>query len=290
MEIMSARDLSRYLRINEKKIYKLVQESKVPHLKIGGKIAFAKEIIDKWILERTETERHLYIAGSDDMLLHRIIAAANSKNDYTVFYAPIGSVNGLKLLKTGSATMSSVHIIDVDKKASNLSYLDRYLNREDYVVIQLFSREQGLYLQKSNPKGIRGLEDIPVRDAIFLNRNQGSGTRILIDFLLREKNIDPSAIRGYATEVESHLSAGLRVLRGEADVAFGIRHIGHILDLAFIPLHRERFDMVIPREYYYSDQVKSFLAFFEQPALLNYVKDFRGYDTSETGSVLHPHA
>jgi len=82
MEIISARELSQYLRINEKKVYKLVQESKIPHIKIGGKIAFVREIVDRWILENTERENHIYIAGSDDILLKRIIDLNNMDMPY----------------------------------------------------------------------------------------------------------------------------------------------------------------------------------------------------------------
>ena len=288
MEIISTKELSKYLKINEKKIYKLVQESKVPHIKIGGKIAFAKELIDRWILENTEMEKNIFIAGSDDILLRRIIDIYNSKNESTAFYAPVGSMNGLKILKSGSAMMSCVHILDIDKKEYNLSYIDRYLNRDDFVVIHLFLREQGIYLPKNNPNGIHLIEDIANKGVTFLNSSQGTGTRLLIDFLLHEKNIDPLAIKGYNTEVESHLQAGLKVLKGEVESAFGIRHVAHLLDLDFIPQYKERFDLVIAKEYFHSSQVKTFLTFFEQPALLHHVKDFTGYDTTKIGNIIHP--
>jgi excisionase family DNA binding protein len=286
MEIISTRELSKYLKINEKKIYKLVQGSKIPHIKIGGKIAFTKEIIDRWILENTAREQHIYIAGSDDILLRRIIDIYNSKNTGIVFYAPIGSINGLKMLQNNSATISCVHILDIEKKEYNLSYLDRYLGKDDYVVIHLFLREQGIYLQKNNPKEIHSLEDIATKGVTFINRNQGSGTRLLLDFLLSEKHMDASAINGYNAEVESHLHAGLNVLKGEADSAFGIQHIAYILGLDFIPLFNERFDMVISKAHFYSNQVKTFLTFFEQPALVNHIRDFTGYDTTKTGNII----
>jgi putative molybdopterin biosynthesis protein len=290
MQILSARDISRYLKINEKKIYKLVQEAKIPYIKIGGKIAFAKELIDQWILEKTKREEHIYIAGSDDFLLRRIIDTFNRQNSSTAFYAPVGSMNGLKLLKNGSATMSCVHILDVDKKEYNLSYLDRYLNPDDYVVIYLFLREQGLCVRKGNPKQLRSLEDLTNKDVTFTNRNRGSGTRLLIDYLLHEKQLDPASVKGYESEAESHLDACLKVMRDEADCTVAIQQIAHLLDLDFIPLFRERFDMVISRDHFFSEQVKAFLTFFEQPALLHHVRDFTGYDTEKIGSMLHPNA
>jgi putative molybdopterin biosynthesis protein len=290
MEILSARDLSKYLKINEKKIYKLAQESKLPYTKIGGKVAFTKELIDKWILENTTREQNIYLAGSDDILLRRIIDLYNQRNEGTVFYAPVGSVNGLRLLKDSAASMSCVHIFDVEKKNQDLSYLDRYLSKDGYIVVELFTREQGILVAKGNPKGIRGMEDIASKNVKFINRNQGSGTRILVDFLLHEKSIDPAKIQGYTLEIESHLEAGLKVLQGEAEASFGIRQVAHMLNLDFVHQFNERFDLVIPVDQYYCGHVKTFLAFFEQPTLLHNIRDFTGYAITKIGSVIHKNA
>ena len=290
MEILSAKDLSKYLKINEKKIYKLAQESKLPYTKIGGKIAFTKELIDRWILENTSREHNIYLAGSDDILLRRIIDLYNQRSEGTVFYAPVGSINGLRLLKDAAASMSCVHILDVEKKDQDLAYLDRYLSRDDYIVVELYTREQGIIVGKGNPKGIRGMEDIASRNIKFVNRNQGSGTRILVDFLLHEKGIDPGKIQGYTLEADSHLEAGLKVLQGEAEATFGIRHVAHMLSLDFIHQFNERFDLVIPVDQYYYGHVKTFLAIFEQPTLLHNIRDFTGYAITKIGSVIHKNA
>jgi excisionase family DNA binding protein len=288
MEVMSARDISRYLKINEKKIYKLAQESRIPFMKIGGKVVFVRELIDKWILEGTERDRQIYIAGSDDMLLRNIIDVYNKAGDGLVFYAPIGSMNGLKALKDRGATLSCVHIFDTEKREYNVSYLHKYLGTEEYVVVQLFLREQGIYVRKGNPEGITSLEDIRDKGALFVNRNRGSGTRLLIDYLLQEARIDPSGIKGYEVEAETHLQVGLSVIRGDAEAGFGIRYVAHLMGLDFIPLFEERFDLVIPEDRYYNSLMTEFLAFFEPQALLHHVRDFTGYNMENTGRVLFP--
>ena len=290
VEILSAKELSRYLKINEKKIYQLVRSSTLPHTKIGGKIAFAKELIDAWIAENTEREKHLYIAGSDDPLIRRVIDTYNKEESSTIFYAPVGSMNGLKLLRSGAANLACVHILDVEKKEYNTGYMERYLSHQRYKVIHLYLREQGIYLAPDNPKKIRSLEDIASKRVRFINRNQGTGTRLLLDFLLHEKDIDPGHIKGYADEVESHLQAGLAVLRGEADAAFGIRYIAHMLNLHFVPLFRERFDLIVSEAYGQAAPVESFLERFDQGKMMRYAKNFVGYDFSKTGSTIHPHA
>ncbi|HOP85026.1 MAG TPA: helix-turn-helix transcriptional regulator [Syntrophorhabdaceae bacterium] len=287
MEIIYTKELSKYLKINEKKIYKLVQESKIPHIKIGGKIAFTREIVNKWILENTEREKNIYIAGSDDVLLRRIIDIYNKSGNVIAYYAPIGSINGLKALKENRATISCVHILDLEKKDYTLSYLDKYLNRDDYVVISLFERTQGIYTKKGNPCGINSIKDIAIKGARFVNRNFGSGTRLLFDFLLNEAGINSTSINGYAIEVESHLHAGIEVLKDTADAAFGIQHIAYILDLDFIPLWNERFEFVVTKEHYYSSHVRAFLSFFEPPSLVKHVKDLTGYNITKTGNVVY---
>ena len=286
MEILSAKELSKYLKINEKKIYKLAQEGTLPHVKIGGKVAFTRELIDRWILENTEREKHVLVAGSDDPLLRQVIDIFNTNNDGVIYYAPVGSISGLKLLRAKAANMSCVHILDMEKKSYTLSYIARYLSKDDYQAIQLFYRTQGLMVKKDNPKGIRSIKDLSHKGIAFINRNQGTGTRLLFDFLLRELNISQSAVSGYSKEAASHMEAGIAVLKSEADAAFGIKHTAHLLDLDFIPLFEERFDLVIPIDYFHMAQVKTFIALFEQPALLHSIKDYTGYDLKDTGSIL----
>lgn len=287
MEIISAKELAGYLKINEKKVYRLVQEGKIPHIKIGGKVAFTKELIDRWILENTEMERHILIAGSDDVLFRRIIDIYNAESPQKVFYAPIGSINGLKLLEEKGATMSCVHILDIEKKDYNASYVLRYLKGNEYVVIRLFSRQQGLYIKQGNPKHIHNLNDLTRPDVSFVNRNKGSGTRLLFDFLLSEAGIERDRINGYTNEVESHLQSGLTVFKGEADAAFGIGYIARSLNLDFILLMNEKFDLVIPKENYYSHRTKAFLSFFDQSKIISKIKDFAGYSLEEMGNIIH---
>jgi len=288
MEIMSTKDLSKYLKTNEKKLYKMVQESRIPSSKIGGKIVFTKEVIDQWILENTAREQQIYVAGSDDMLLRAIIDIYNSSKQGLVFYAPIGSIKGLKVLKQNGATMSCVHILDTEKKEYNTSYVQRYLGTDDYIVYHLYMREQGLCVQKGNPKGIRSLEDLSANNISFANRNKGCGTRLLFDFLLQEKGITPSSIKGYGKEIESHLETALTVLQGNADAGFCIRHAAHLLGLDFITLAHESFDMVVSKEHSYNSQVRDFFNFFDQSELLHHVQDFTGYDTARMGRIIYP--
>jgi putative molybdopterin biosynthesis protein len=285
MEILSAKEIAEYLKINEKKIYQLVKDGEIPSTRIGGKIVFSREIIDRWIREKTEQDRNILVAGSDDPLLKRVIDIFNKTSPHVAFYAPIGSVTGLQLLKKGGASVCSVHILDVDGTHS-LSYLDRYLNKQDFVVVRLFAREQGIYLPPGNPQGIKSFRDLFVKKLRFATRNPGSGTRLLIDFLMAREGLAPASIPLAAQEARSHLEAGIHVLSGQADAGFGIRYVSEMLKLSFIGLMHEPFDLVIPAHAWDSKAIETFLRCFDTSTLLPYMNDLKGYDVSAMGHIV----
>lgn len=285
MEILSARDVAEYLKINEKKIYQLVKDGDIPSTRIGGKIVFSREIIDRWIREKTEQDRNILVAGSDDPLLKRVIDIFNKTSAHVAFYAPIGSVTGLQLLKKGGASVCSVHLLDVDGKHT-LSYLDRYLNKQEFVVIRLFSREQGIYLPPGNPHGIKSIRDLAAKKCRVATRNPGSGTRLLIDFLAARDGLPPGTFAPTALEAQSHMEAGIQVLTGQADAGFGIRYIAEMLKLSFISLIQEPFDLVVPAHSWDSKGIEAFLRCFDTSTLLPYMNDLKGYDVSAMGRVV----
>lgn len=157
--------------------------------------------------------------------------------------------------------------MDVEKKEYNVGYLSRYLDDGPYCVITMYSRQHGIYVRKTEKNRI-DLSDLASKRLSFINRNKGSGTRLLFDFLLNEQGIKPTDIKGHETEAQSHLDAGLKVLPGEVDAVFRIQYIAEMLKLRFIPVFKERFDMVIPAEHRYSQEVTLLLCFFEQRTLL----------------------
>jgi excisionase family DNA binding protein len=144
MEIISTKELAKYLKINEKKIYQLTKESKIPHIKIGGKIAYTKEIIDRWIYENTQRGNHIFIAGSDDFLLKKIIDVFNTHKKSLIFYAPVGSMNGLKALGNGVATLSCVHILDIEKNRHHIIYSNACSRKKLYSRPPVREGKQGL--------------------------------------------------------------------------------------------------------------------------------------------------
>ena len=278
MKIMSARDLSKYLKINEKKSYKLVQGGLIPSMKIGGKVTFAEELIDKWILEVTEWGPQILVAGIDDVFLQNAVDSYNNGlHEEMVFHAPMGSVNGLKALKDHRVTMACVALPDGKENEAIAINLDKYLDMDRYVLVPLFFRQQGLIVPKDNPRKIKSFEDIVLKGATFVNRSRGTGTRLVLDHLLKKKQIGVRSIKGYDREADSELQVGLWVLRGISDTGFGTAHMAQMLDLDHVPLLEEKVGMVISAERCYSPEIKTFLSCFERPMPLCNTMDRIGW-------------
>jgi len=179
-----------------------------------------------------------------------------------------GSIGGLQAVKRGEADVAGVHLLDELTGEYNLPFLDQYGMAETAALIRGYKREQGFIVPKGNPKEIRSFEDLLGRDISFINRNLGSGTRLLIDLNLRKvaeaKGLNLSQltnrIRGYRMEARSHSAVALAVLNGKADVGFGIRTAAEIYGLDFIKVADEKYDFLIPKRRLERNPVKQLIS------------------------------
>ena len=136
-----------------------------------------------------------------------------------------------------------------------------------------------------NPKNVRGIEDLTRPDIAFINRQPGSGTRILLDYEMQKAGIDPKAIPGYRSEEYTHMSIAMAVASGRADVGLGILASAKALDLDFIPIARERYDLVIPEEFLHDQRIEMLLEIIQSQKFIDQVLSLGGYETEETGSI-----
>lgn len=293
---MDTKELSRYLGINEKKVYKLVAEKRLPATKITGKWIFLKDLVDIWIEDSIENypkalERLkgiLMITGSNDPLLELIInEVKRTSHNLLPYLLHTGSLKGLLVLKEDKAHISSSHLLDKESGEYNLSFISSYLPDSKIVVVNFAHREQGLIVKSDNPLKIKGIEDLSRPKIKFINRNKGSGTRILLDIYLKEFNISVSKIKGYGTEVTTHFEVGLRVLKGLADVGMGIRAVANILGLGFIPLRKERLDLLIPKNYFFFPEIQTLLEILKSYQFKRKAGEFGGYDTKDSGRIIY---
>jgi putative molybdopterin biosynthesis protein len=179
-----------------------------------------------------------------------------------------------------------MHLLDENDGSYNISYVRKYLAGMDVRMVQLVLRDQGLIIPKGNPKQIGGLEDLGCQDVQFINRQGGSGTRILLDFRLKQLGISPDRISGYANEEFTHMAVAAAVLSGAADVGLGIQAAARALDLDFIPVVIEQYDLAIPAEHFDTQAIQSLLQVIRSDAFKMRVNAMGGYHTKRTGEVV----
>ena len=229
--------------------------------------------------------------GSHDMTLDLLGDYLHSKYaDLTLVSAHVGSLGGLLALQRNEAHIAGSHLLDEETGDYNIPHIRRLLTPHGVrvMLIGFVSRQQGLILQHGNPKGIATLSDLARPDVRFVNRQQGAGTRLLLDQTLSELGIDASLIDGYQREESSHAAVSAAIVSGEADAGLGIQAAAQTHDLAFVPLFSERYDLVIPVEHYEGELLAPLLGLLRNPPpeFLGRVAALGGYETSGMGRVL----
>lgn len=277
------------------------QYAPVPGLHVNGRAAFA-------LLEGAQTQPDevthapaalpvhnapgtIIAVGSHDMTLDLLGDYLHSRDpEVTLVSAHVGSLGGLLALQRNEAHLAGSHLLDVETGEYNRVHIERLLapHGVHVVLLAFVTRQQGLILARGNPKGIEHVADLAREDVRFVNRQQGAGTRLLFDHALSEAGIDPAHIRGYAREESSHAAVAAAIIGGEADCGLGIQAAAQTHDLAFIPLFRERYDLVIPVEHYEGKLLAPMLELLRHPSadFLGRVAALGGYDTTDMGRVL----
>ena len=196
-----------------------------------------------------------------------------------------GSEEGLQALARGEAHFAGCHLLDPATGAYNIPAARRYLPHQPLVVVSLVRREQGLLTPRGNPQGLRNLQDLLRPDVTFINRQPGSGTRLLLDYHLQQLGIDPAAIRGYDRSEFNHLTVAAAVKNGAADVGLGILAAAQAFDLDFIPLFQEEYQLIMPLAHYKSPLLAPMLEIINSADFRQTVAALGGYDVQDMGKV-----
>lgn len=234
-----------------------------------------------------EVENTIVVVGSHDISLD--ILASELKKSFPKFLlssAHVGSMGGLMALKRGEAHLAGIHLLDEETGEYNFPYIKKYLPDIKVSLVNLTFREQGLIVAPGNPKQIKGFEDLTRSDIVFINRQRGAGTRILLDYKLGIKGIEPESISGYEREEYTHMAVAAAVLEGIADVGMGILAAANALNLDFVPVATERYDLAIPATYLQTPPIQALLSVIRSQEFKQKVLSLGGYDTSKTGEIL----
>jgi putative molybdopterin biosynthesis protein len=198
-----------------------------------------------------DIENTLVCIGSHDNALDVLGNYLKKKHpEYSLSSAHVGSMGGLLALKRGEAHLAGTHLLDEETGEYNVSYIKKLLPDTKVVLVNLVYRTQGFVVPKGNPKGIKGFEDLRRKDVVFVNRQAGAGTRLLTDLHLKKLRIDPAVVNGYYHEEFTHMAVAAAVLSGAADTGLAVLSAAQALDLDFIPVAQERYDLAIPGEFY----------------------------------------
>lgn len=232
-----------------------------------------------------EIEQTIFCIGSHDVILD-LLAQHLSEHERRLVSANVGSQGGLVALRRGEAHLAGAHLLDPETGEYNLPYLKQYLPGVPVKVVGFVHREQGLIVRRGNPKGIRSLQDLLREDVIFINRQRGAGTRVLLDYHLNSMKIEPNQVHGYDDEEYTHLAVAAAVASGRADCGLGIPAAAQALELDFVPLFHERYDLVIPQVHAESDLLRPLFELLESQLFQNAVEALPGYDTRIMGTLI----
>jgi len=234
---------------------------------------------------KSELEHTIFCIGSHDLTLD-LLAQFLSEHDRRFVSANVGSQGGLVALRRGEAHLAGSHLFDPKTGEFNISYIRQYMPDIPVKVVALALREQGLFVKRGNPKGIKNLGDLGRSTVRFVNRQRGAGTRVLLDYHLNLMGISPEMIQGYNQEEYTHLGVAAAIASGRADCGLGIAAAAQALDLDFIPLFQERYDLVVPKKFADNELLAPLLGLLNGRVFREAVSKLKGYDVSVMGTVI----
>ncbi len=229
-------------------------------------------------------ENTILCTGSHDLCLDLLHDFLKKTSPYPLASTHVGSLGGILAIRDNMTHIAGSHLLDPKTGGYNQSYIQRYLADRKIALITLVYRQQGFMVQPGNPKNIQSITDLLRDDVSFINRQAGSGTRVLLDHELETADLDPDAINGYDVEEYTHMAIAVSVLSGKADAGLGILAAARALQLDFIPVTEERYDLIIPEEFLELPSIRTILSIIETEAFKQAVEVKGGYSTRETGN------
>ena len=258
---------------------------KIPRLTEGIESGTSVDVI--LFNNDNDVTKSIFLAGSHDPSIDLIISKLYAKHGIRLISSNIGSIGGLMALKRKESHIAGSHLLDEKTGSYNIPHINNFLPEQKVILINLAYRTQGLIVKKGNPKHITSIPDISKPNVEFVNRQLGSGTRILFDYELKSKGINQKSITGYQRQEITHLGVAATVESGLADVGLGLLSAAKAFDLDFIPVTQEKFDLVIPKNYYDSSFLEPLINLIKSDEYKQDIIDLGGYDTKETGQTTY---
>jgi putative molybdopterin biosynthesis protein len=260
--------------------------------KMDGTIVVPKgqEVIDEGkkvqvllTASRKRIDNTVLFVGSNDPLIDRLSDLLIERG-LNLSVVNVGSLGGVRAIAKSYAHLAGVHLFDSESETYNVPFLRKMMKH--FVLVKFVKRLQGLVVQKGNPKSIKSLHDLARKDVKFVNRQKASGTRILLDYYLSKLGIDPRQINGYEKEELTHAAVALKIKRNLADVGLAVSYVAQLMDLDFVPLCWEEYDLLVLPEFLKDERFGIILDVMASSDFKNVVSESSGYDISDLGRVV----
>lgn len=305
MSSLTPKEVAEMLQITTNTVYEMVKRGELKAYRVGRKMRIEPKDIEEY-KRRSSTgtfqadeqitmgnqnsidyDNKIVVCGND-VLLDILVKHLETKNiGLPVFRSYLGSYNGLYALYQGQASLATSHLWDSDTGEYNKSYVKKMVPGIPVVGVHLAGRVQGFYVKKGNPLGIKSVADLKRKDISIVNREKGSGARILLDEHIRLQKINSSQIRGYEIESTSDIGTATMVSRGEADFALGKEMAAkQVTGVDFIPLQKESIEIIFKKEDLQKAPFKNIMEVLRSKEFLQEIKAIEGYETKDTGKIL----
>lgn len=247
-----------------------------------------EEVHVRLLNAKKKLKNTLVIIGSHDPLLDELADLIHRENrSMYVSSSHVGSMGGIMAVRRGEAHAAGIHLLDTETGEYNKSYIKKYFPHGGVYLVRCVGRQQGLMLQKGNPLKLERFRDIAREDVRYVNRQKGSGTRILADYLCGREGVDPAGIYGYEREELTHNSVAVQIASGSADAGMGIYSAAKLYDLDFLPLCNEEYDLLIPETAWGSAMVQQLIAALKSEAFKTRIQAMGGYTLDRPGEIIN---
>lgn len=284
---MNTAEVAGYLRLGPRKIYDLVRQRGIPHVRVSGKLLFPRRLIQLWLEQNTDfpaaslRTAPAVVAGSQDPLLEW--AVRESRCGLALLMD--GSENGLKRLADGQAVAAGAHLIDADGEY-NIAAVRRLAPFGDIVIVEWARREQGLLMRREDRKRLATLPDVAAKRARVQQRQEGAGGQVLLRHLAGAAKLNLRRLRLTEERARTDSDLAAAIVHGRADCGIAIRAVARQHGLEFAPMQRERFDLVMRRRDYFEGPIQSLLRFTRTTAFAKHAEELEGYELAGAGEIV----
>lgn len=301
---LTVEEAAQILKISKYTLYELIKKGEIPAQRIGRQLRLRADVLERYIRgEQAQTSgeptvpadlplktpalHEFRFVGSHDPVVELLIEfLKHSSPSVTCSPSYKGSMEGLIALYRRNTDIAGIHLWDEKTDEYNLPFVHYVLPGESVIILNLVQRVQGWIVPPGNPMNLQAWEDIQRKGLRLINRQKGSGTRLRLDSFLRSSGISPARIEGYEQEETTHVGVACRVANGEADAGIGVQAAAARMGLDFVPLFRERYDLVCTQETAETPEWQQIAAVLNSPAFHNAIQSQAGYDTSRTGQII----